>query len=231
MLSLMCMGARPKPPAGVWRQGCPATGRACRGASCPSGGARPPLHRRPRRWAASGGWQRGGAHLAGEADQASALLAATLVRVHPHTAGAPGGPRPQRAAGAAQADGPPPYPPSALPRATRPAGPGRWAKRVRSPERLVYGPLCAPASRQGWRRQPTRRRHEGWTCWQAPVGRPGPPQEQPQSAAWRRGGNVESQTPAGARLRHTQAVQRHCHPRRPKGPPGVFIAAAVIWLN
>jgi transposase len=49
------------------------------------------LHRRPRRGAASGVWRKVFAPLAAEADNAYAMMAATLVRAHPHAAGAKGG--------------------------------------------------------------------------------------------------------------------------------------------
>jgi transposase len=62
------------------------------------------MHRRHRRWAEGGGWQRGFAPLAGDADKAYALIDATIVRAHQHAAGAKGGTKQPRASGAAQAD-------------------------------------------------------------------------------------------------------------------------------
>jgi transposase len=79
----------------------------------------PPLHRRHRRGSARGSWHRSVEPLAGAADTADALIDATIVRVHQHAAGAKGGPGPQRAAGAAQADCLPQYPPPALRWVTR----------------------------------------------------------------------------------------------------------------
>jgi hypothetical protein len=43
-------------------------------------------------------------HLAGDADNAYAMIDATMVRAHQHAAGAKGGTRLQRASGAAKAD-------------------------------------------------------------------------------------------------------------------------------
>ena len=62
------------------------------------------MHRRHRRWSESGVWQRVFAHLAGEADNAYAMIDSTIVRVHQHAAGAKGGTRQQSASGAAKAD-------------------------------------------------------------------------------------------------------------------------------
>jgi transposase len=61
-------------------------------------------HCRHRRWAEGGVWQRVFAHLAGDADNAYAMIDATIVRAHQHAAGAKGGTRPQSASGAAKAD-------------------------------------------------------------------------------------------------------------------------------
>jgi transposase len=79
------------------------------------------MPRRHRRWSASGVWKRICEHLAGEADNAYAMIDATLVRVHQHAAGAKGGTGPQSASGAAQADCPPKYLPPAIRWAPRPA--------------------------------------------------------------------------------------------------------------
>ena len=62
------------------------------------------IHRRHRRWAASGVWHRVFAHLAGDADNEYAMIDATIVRVHQHAAGAKGGTKRPSASGAAQAD-------------------------------------------------------------------------------------------------------------------------------
>ena len=62
------------------------------------------MHRRHRRWSERGVWQRVFAHLADEADNAYAMIDATIVRVHQHAAGAKGGPGTQSAVGAAKAD-------------------------------------------------------------------------------------------------------------------------------
>ena len=47
------------------------------------------VHRRFRRWAASGVWARVFAALSADADDEYALLDATIVRAHQHSAGAP----------------------------------------------------------------------------------------------------------------------------------------------
>jgi transposase len=57
-----------------------------------------------RRWADSGVWQRIFAHLAGDADNAYALIDSTIVRAHQQAAGAKGGTRQPSASGAAKAD-------------------------------------------------------------------------------------------------------------------------------
>jgi transposase len=62
------------------------------------------MHRRHRRWAAGGVWQRVCEHLAGDADNAYALIDSTIVRAHQHAAGAHGGTRPQSASGGAKVD-------------------------------------------------------------------------------------------------------------------------------
>jgi hypothetical protein len=212
------LGARPKPPAGVWRQGCPATGRACRGASGPSGGAmgrlctaapadglqaaagnggapiwlarrtRPPPCSLPR-WSASIRPPPG--HQGGQGHSGPRAQPRRTDHHHTRRRRCPG--PPDRLA--------PDAGPSACARRSgcgmarsAPQRPGRAG----GDSRRGAGTRAGPAGRRRW------------------AGR-APPQEQPQSAAWRRGGKVESQTPAGARLRHTQAVQRHCHPRRQKG--------------
>src|SRR5262245_37038895 len=46
------------------------------------------IHRRHCRWSARGVWQRVCEHLAGDADNAYAMIDATIVRVHQHAAGA-----------------------------------------------------------------------------------------------------------------------------------------------
>ena len=61
------------------------------------------MHRRHRRWSESGVWQRVFEHLAGAADNAYAMIDATIVRAHQHAAGAKGGTEQRNASGAAKA--------------------------------------------------------------------------------------------------------------------------------
>ena len=62
------------------------------------------IHRRHRRWSESGVWQRVFAPLAGEANNAYAMIDATIVRVHQHAAGAKGGTKRQRASDGPKVD-------------------------------------------------------------------------------------------------------------------------------
>jgi transposase len=79
-------------------------------------------HRRHRRGADSGVWQRVFAHLAGDAARAYAMIDAPIVRIHQHAAGATGGTGTPRALGAAKADCPPKDTPHARRGAPRLAG-------------------------------------------------------------------------------------------------------------
>jgi transposase len=54
------------------------------------------VHTRFSRWAKSGVWQRVFEHLADEADNEYAMIDATIVRAHQHSAGAKGGTRTPR---------------------------------------------------------------------------------------------------------------------------------------
>jgi transposase len=60
------------------------------------------IHRRHRRWAEGGVWQRVFTHLAGDADNEYAMIDSTIVRAHQHAAGAKGGTRKPRASGVAK---------------------------------------------------------------------------------------------------------------------------------
>ena len=62
------------------------------------------IHRRHRRWSESGVWKRVFEHLAGEADNAYAMIDSTIVRVHQHAAGAKGGTKRQSASAVQKAD-------------------------------------------------------------------------------------------------------------------------------
>jgi transposase len=62
------------------------------------------VHRRWRRWAASGVWERIFRTLASEANNEYAMLDSTIVRAHQHSAGAKGGTRPARRSDAVKAD-------------------------------------------------------------------------------------------------------------------------------
>jgi transposase len=62
------------------------------------------IHRRHRRWSEGGVWQRVFEHLAGDADNAYAMIDSTIVRAHQHAAGAKGGTKKPSASGAAKAD-------------------------------------------------------------------------------------------------------------------------------
>jgi transposase len=62
------------------------------------------IHRRHRRWAEGGVWQRVFTHLAGDADNEYAMIDSTIVRAHQHAAGAKGGPRAPSASGGAKVD-------------------------------------------------------------------------------------------------------------------------------
>lgn len=61
------------------------------------------VHTRHTRWSRSGVWQRVFQQLATEADNEYALIDATVVRAHQHSAGAKGGPARRRQSGAARA--------------------------------------------------------------------------------------------------------------------------------
>jgi transposase len=67
-------------------------------------GAWKTIHRRHRRWSESGVWKRVFEHLAGDADNAYAMIDATIVRVHQHAAGAQGGTKRQSASDVQKAD-------------------------------------------------------------------------------------------------------------------------------
>ena len=60
--------------------------------------------RRQRRWAASGVWHSIFAHLAEDADNADAMIDATIVRAHQQAAGAKGGTRSRRASDGRKGD-------------------------------------------------------------------------------------------------------------------------------
>jgi transposase len=62
------------------------------------------VHRRWRRWAASGVWERIFRTLASEANNEYAMLDSTIVRAHQHSAGAKGGTQPARRSEAVKAD-------------------------------------------------------------------------------------------------------------------------------
>jgi transposase len=62
------------------------------------------IHRHHRRWSESGVWQRVFEQLAGDADNAYAMIDATIVRVHQHAAGAKGGTKRQRASDVQKVD-------------------------------------------------------------------------------------------------------------------------------
>src|SRR5688572_3121357 len=62
------------------------------------------IHRRHRRWAEGGVWQRVFEHLAGDADNEYAMIDSTIVRAHQHAAGAKGGTREPSASGGAKVD-------------------------------------------------------------------------------------------------------------------------------
>jgi transposase len=62
------------------------------------------MHRRHRRWAENGVWKRVFEHLAGDADNAYAMIDSTIVRAHQHAAGAKGGTGKRKVSGAAKAD-------------------------------------------------------------------------------------------------------------------------------
>ena len=61
------------------------------------------IHTRHMRWSRSGAWQRVFEHLAKDADNEYAMIDATIVRAHQHSAGAKGGTRKRNASGAAKA--------------------------------------------------------------------------------------------------------------------------------
>ena len=62
------------------------------------------IHRCQRRWAESGVGKSVFEHLAGDADNAYAMIDATIVRVHQHAAGAKGGTKRQSASAVQKAD-------------------------------------------------------------------------------------------------------------------------------
>jgi transposase len=62
------------------------------------------LHTRHTRWSKSGVWKRIFAHLAEDADNEYALLDATIVHAHQHSAGAKGGTERLRPSGVARVD-------------------------------------------------------------------------------------------------------------------------------
>jgi transposase len=62
------------------------------------------MHRRQRRWSERGVWRKVFDPLAADADNADAMIAATIVRAHQHAAGAKGGRKPPQASAAQKAD-------------------------------------------------------------------------------------------------------------------------------
>lgn len=62
------------------------------------------IHTRPMRWSRSGVWRRVFEHLAEEADNEYAMIDATIVRAHQHSAGAKGGIEKRTALAAAKGD-------------------------------------------------------------------------------------------------------------------------------
>lgn len=62
------------------------------------------IHTRHMRWSRSGVWQRIFEHLSADSDNEYAMIDATIICAHQASAGAKGGPAPQKPSGAAKAD-------------------------------------------------------------------------------------------------------------------------------
>ena len=165
--------SRHRTTACLWRQCSTATGRAFRGAICPSGVAIGRICTA----ATAGGLKAAsgdrGSHTSREMrNNAYARNDATIVHVHPHAAGRKGRQEhsvyraPQRRTdhsntrrlrGARQPD-----------RLARDAGTSARSRRGG----CVLARSARKQERHGWRTKPPMRKNGCWTCWHAPVCRP-----------------------------------------------------------